>query len=58
MLEIKEIQPTEDELRKFTQFQIDLYKGNPYYVPPLIFVRRSISWPTVMVSPWGVWPEL
>ena len=36
MLEIKEIQPTEDELRKFTQFQIDLYKGNPYYVPPLI----------------------
>ena len=36
MLEIKEIQPTEDELRKFTQFQIDLYKGNPYYVPRLI----------------------
>lgn len=36
MLEIKEIHPTKDELRKFTQFQIDLYKGNPYFVPPLV----------------------
>ncbi len=36
MLEIKELQPTKKNLRDFTQFQIDLYDGNPYYVPPLI----------------------
>ena len=36
MIEVKEIKPTRSNLRKFTQFQIDLYKGNSYYVPPLI----------------------
>ncbi|MDE7179911.1 MAG: N-acetyltransferase [Muribaculaceae bacterium] len=36
MIEVKEIQPTKKELRKFTQFQVDLYDGNPYYVPPLL----------------------
>lgn len=36
MIEIKEISPTKSNLKKFTQFQIDLYDGNPYYVPPLI----------------------
>lgn len=36
MIEIKQIEPTKANLRKFTQFQIDLYDGNPYYVPPLI----------------------
>lgn len=36
MIEIKEIAPTKGNLKKFTKFQIDLYKGNPYYVPPLI----------------------
>lgn len=36
MLEIKELQPTKKNLKEFTQFQIDLYDGNPYYVPPLI----------------------
>ena len=36
MIEIKEITPTKGNLKKFTKFQIDLYKGNPYYVPPLI----------------------
>lgn len=36
MLEIKKIEPTKKNLRKFTQFQIDLYDGNPWYVPPLI----------------------
>lgn len=36
MIEVKEIKPTRSNLRKFTQFQIDLYKGNFYYVPPLI----------------------
>lgn len=36
MVEIKKIAPTKPELKKFTQFQIDLYKGNDCYVPPLI----------------------
>lgn len=36
MIEIKKIEPTKSNLKKFTQFQIDLYKGNPYYVPPLV----------------------
>ena len=36
MLEIKQIQPTRSALRNFTQFQIDLYRGNDYYVPPLV----------------------
>ena len=36
MIEIKEVRPTKAELRKFTEFQIDLYEGNPYYVPPLV----------------------
>lgn len=36
MLEVKEIKPTRANLKKFTRFQIDLYKGNAYYVPPLI----------------------
>ena len=36
MIEIRELEPTKKNLRKFTQFQIDLYEGNPYYVPPLV----------------------
>lgn len=36
MLEIRELEPTKANLRKFTKFQIDLYDGNDYYVPPLI----------------------
>lgn len=36
MLEIKEIQPTKKNLKAFTKFQIDLYDGSPWYVPPLI----------------------
>ncbi len=35
-IEIKKIEPTKSNLRKFTEFQIDLYDGNPYYVPPLV----------------------
>ena len=33
---IKEV-TTKCELRKFVQFGIDLYKGNPYYCPPIFF---------------------
>ena len=36
MVEIRKIEPTKSNLKKFTQFQIDLYEGNPYFVPPLI----------------------
>ena len=33
---IKEVK-TESELRRFVQFGIELYKGNPYYCPPIFF---------------------
>ena len=36
MIEIKTIEPTKENLKRFTQYQIDLYDGNPYYVPPLV----------------------
>lgn len=36
MLQIIEIQPTKKKLKEFAQFQIDLYEGNPYFVPQLI----------------------
>ena len=35
-IEIKEV-TTKKELKQFIQFGIDLYKGNPYYCPPLVF---------------------
>lgn len=36
MVEINKIEPTKGNLKKFTKFQIGLYDGNPYYVPPLV----------------------
>lgn len=36
MITIKEIPLIPKELKKFTQFQIDLYEDNPYFVPPLV----------------------
>ena len=36
MLEIRIIEKTKKELRKFVEFGVDLYKGNQYFVPPLI----------------------
>ena len=36
MVEIKQLTPTKSNLKRFTQFQIDLYDGNPYFVPPLV----------------------
>lgn len=35
-IEIKEIAPKRSELKKYVKFGIDLYDGNPYFVPPLI----------------------
>ena len=34
-IHLKEIQ-TKRELKEFVQFQLELYKDNPYFVPPLI----------------------
>lgn len=36
MIEIREIQPTKANMKKFVKFERDLYRGNPYYVPPLL----------------------
>ena len=36
MIEIRRIEPTRPNLRKFTHFGINLYEGNAYYVPPLV----------------------
>ena len=35
-VEIKQVRD-KDELKKFVQFSIDLYKDNKYYVPPLVY---------------------
>ena len=35
-IEIRQITPTRSELKKFVQFQIDLYEGNAFFVHPLI----------------------
>lgn len=34
---IKAIKPVKKELKGYVQFGIDLYRGNPCYVPPLVF---------------------
>lgn len=36
MIEISQISPTRRQLKEFTHFHIDLYKDNPYFVPPLV----------------------
>lgn len=36
MIEIEKIDPTKRNLRDFTKFQVDMYAGNPYFVPPLV----------------------
>lgn len=36
MVEIKKIEPTRSNLKRFTRFQNNLYKGNPYYIPVLV----------------------
>ena len=35
-IEIRKISPTRSELRRYVNFGIDLYDGNPYFVPPLV----------------------
>ena len=36
-VDIRPVAPVKSELRRYVQFGIDLYHGNPYYVPPLVF---------------------
>ena len=36
MITVKQIPLTRSNLIRFIRFQIDLYKDNPYYVPPLV----------------------
>lgn len=36
MVEVKQIEPTKSNLKDFIQFELDLYKGNQYHVPPLL----------------------
>ena len=36
MIEIRKIEPTKGNLKKFTKFQIYIYDGNKYNLPPLI----------------------
>lgn len=36
MVEVKKISKSRSDLKKFIQFQLDLYKGNDYFVPPLV----------------------
>lgn len=45
-IEIKEVR-TRKELLQFVQFGIDLYKGNPYFCPPLIFDEMNTFDPKV-----------
>ena len=44
MVEIKKLEPNKRNMLKFIKFQLDLYKDNPYFVPPLVLdesTRRS-----------------
>lgn len=36
MVEVKRLEPTKSNLKDFIQFELDLYKGNQYHVPPLL----------------------
>lgn len=44
---VRPISPVKSELRKYVKFQIDLYEGNPYFVPPLIFDDVNTLLPSV-----------
>ena len=36
-VEIREIDSTRSQLKEYVKFGIDLYKGNDFFVPPLIY---------------------
>ena len=41
MIEVKEV-TTKKEQKQFLNFALDLYKGNPYFVPPLYADERKM----------------
>lgn len=45
-VEIRKIEPTRAELTKAVHFSIDLYKDNPYYVPPLVMDEVATLMPS------------
>ena len=46
-VEIRPVNPTKKELSKFVKFGIDLYKDNPYFVPPLVMDDVNTLTPSV-----------
>ena len=36
MVEIRQLTTSRSDLKKFVEYQINLYKGNPYFIPPLV----------------------
>lgn len=46
MVEIRKIEPEKSQLKKFVKFGINLYKGNEYYVPPLVIDEIETLNPT------------
>ncbi|MGB5980561.1 MAG: GTP cyclohydrolase [Nonlabens sp.] len=46
MIEVKKVQSKAD-IQKFVHFQIDLYKGNSYFVPPIIKDELNVFDPEV-----------
>ena len=45
-VEIRPISTKRSELRKYVKFGIDLYKDNPYFVPPLVYDDVNTLSPT------------
>lgn len=44
MIEIREVK-TRKEIKRFIEFPLNLYKGNPYFVPPLYMDEKAIFKP-------------
>ena len=45
-IEIRKIEPTRSQLKKYVTYGIDLYDGNPYFVPPLVMDDVNTLTPT------------
>ena len=46
MVEIKKLEPNKRNMLKFIKFQLDLYKDNPYFVPPLVLDELGTLMPS------------
>lgn len=47
MVEVKELKPSKKNIKEFINFQIDLYDGNQYFVPPLVLDEINTLSPSV-----------